>query len=364
MTDDDGTVGRQSVAVWVLGVPAALLFAVSLAALSSVAVTLVPSAPLRATAVGLAPAPSDGRTAPTPPAFYVELAGVAGSLALSLALAAIYVRQNDVLRRQTEIQRDQTEVLAEQTEIQRDQTTILDDQTEIQRDQTEIQRDQTRIAARRGHPLLTFRRGSLSLVAGDPTLKRGPDGVTEVEVDGGGDAAPRVCAVVENHGEVVARRLQLVCLVDYAGEEPTPPDRVFPGIADVTVDSVSTEPPSGEGGFFPPREEPCLLVATPQFSSASDYGGGFRRFLGGVESHLEDGDEQIRFGFVLVFTNAVGSPFEIVLEPGYAVDPADYDGETDELTVDRLRDLATGYDTADLVDDLDWEIPEARLRER
>ena len=337
-TDSDETGSGRSWLALGLGVPAALLFAVAVAALVAVAAVLVPLGPLRSVAVGLAPMATDDRTAPVPSAFYLELAGVAGSLALSLALAAIYLRQNDVLRRQT---------------------AILDDQTAIQREQAAIQREQTRVAARQGHPLLTPHPDGVELGAGDPTLASVDDETAEIEF--GGDGSPTVCAAVENHGDEVARRLEIVCLVDYEGDDPSPPDRVYPGVADVRVEGVATNPPSGEGGLLPPTDEPQLLVATPQFCDAPDHDGVARRFLGPVETHLERGDAQLRFGFALVFTNAVGSPFETVLEPGFAVDPSDYDPETDGVTVAWLRDNATRYDTADLVADLGWEIPTEKL---
>ena len=202
----------------------------------------------------------------------------------------------------------------------------------------------------------------MSLVGGDPTLETFDDGTIEITTDD--DDTPRVCAAVENHGDVVAQQLQVVCLVDYAATDgpPDPPDEVFPGVADVGVNGVATDPPSGDGGVLPATADLRLLVANPQFSAESDHDGGFRRFLGAIESHLADGETQLRFGFVLVFTNAVGSPFKTVLEPGYAVDPSQYDPETDDLTLDRLRCLATEHDTADLVDDLDWEIPESVFR--
>lgn len=336
VTDSKLTDRRRSKVVLILAVPAVLFFVVSLAALGAVVATLIPVVPSPSAAVSVLSVPGDGGTAPAPSAFYLELAGVVGSLALSLALAAIYVGQNDVLRRHE---------------------MILDEQTTIQH-------EQTRIAARRGHPLLAPHSEGVSLVGGDPTLETFSDGTIGITTDD--DDTPRVCAAVENHGDVVAQQLQVVCLVDYAVTDGVPdlPDEVFPGIADVSVNGVATEPPSGEGGVLPPTGDLRLLVASPQFSAEPGHDGGFRRFLGAIESHLADGEAQLRFGFVLVYTNAVGSPFKTVLEPGYAVDPTQYDPETDDLTLDRLRCLATAYDTADLVEDLDWEIPASVFREQ
>lgn len=259
----------------------------------------------------------------------------AGSLSLSLALAAIYLSQNRILNTQVDIQETQAEIMSRQK-----------------------------------LPSITAHPDGVFLHTGKPTLNKvNEDGSLEISTSGSGTY---LCVSVENHGEEAAEQVQMACLVDVSG---TDIQTIYPGVTELTIDGMVTKPPQGEGAYLSPTKEVTLLHGTPAFSSGPSSSCSKRMFLGGIENQLSIDDEEmlddedhtepitVRYGFVLIFTNSVREEFHIPLENAYSITSDRYSGEED-ITLDTLRDKSVVYDIDELIEDISWTVPSEAFADR
>jgi hypothetical protein len=152
---------------------------------------------------------------------------------------------------------------------------------------------------------------------------------------------------------------------------------IYPGVAELTVDGMFTKPPRGRGALLPPTKDLALLWGTPVLSSSPATVKETKMFVSGILDQLQElrNDESdgnttneslhkvIRFGFVLIFTNSVNERFKIPLEPAYSVNVGQFD-EGEDVTLTTLGQRAVVYDIDDLIEDIDWSIPEEAFAER
>lgn len=257
--------------------------------------------------------------------------GALGSLSLSLALAAIYLSQNQILEVQANIQDTQTDIMKRQK-----------------------------------LPVVAAHESGIQFHEGRPTLDGiSSDGKLNISTSGSG---PYVSVAVENHGEEAAEQIQMACLVDVpSSNEPT----VHPGVTELTVDGMFTKPPKGQGALLPPTKDLALLHGTPILSSSSTTVNETKMCVGGIADQLqelhacgsdnenvaESSEKVVRFGFVLIFSNSVNENFKIPLEPAYSVTPGQF-GSYEDITLERLKQEGVVYNIDDLIEDTNWSIPE------
>lgn len=251
--------------------------------------------------------------------------GTSGSLSLSLALAAIYVNQNGILQTQTEIQQLHADIMR-----------------------------------REKYPILAAHSSGVGFHDGKPTLcSHEEEGELDISTSENG---PHVSIAVENHGDETAEQAQLACLVDTP--EPDDETTLLPNVAKLTADGMYTTPPKGHGALLPPTNGLDLLYTTPVLSSSRGSTSTSTMFVGGIEDVLRDIDWDggadppvVRFGFVLIFSNSMNDRFKIPLESAYSISVSEVD-ESEDLTLTGLRQKAVTYNINDLIEDLDWSIPE------
>lgn len=263
--------------------------------------------------------------------------GATGSLSLSLALAAIYLSQNQILDTQTDIQRSQTKIMNRQK-----------------------------------LPMVAAHESGIQLHEGRATLEEiDSDGTLCISTKGSG---PYVSVAVENHGEEAAEQVQLACLVDVPSvDEP----QIHTGVAELTVDGMFTKPPRGEGALLPPTKDLALLRGTPLLSSSPTTVKETIMFVGGIADQLrelrsDESDEEtanessnrvVRFGFVLIFTNSANQTFMIPLESAYSVRAKQF-ADSEDVTLTALGQKSVVYDIDDLIKDIEWSISEEAFEER
>jgi hypothetical protein len=263
--------------------------------------------------------------------------GASGSLSLSLALAAIYLSQNQILETQLDIQDTQTDIMKRQK-----------------------------------LPVVAAHESGVQLHEGRPTLDRiSPDGTLNISTSGDG---PYVSVAVENHGEEAAEQIQMACLVDVPSEEDP---LIHTGVTELTVDGMFTKPPEGEGALLPPTKNISLLRGTPILSSSQTTVDKPKMCVSGITDQLQklsdDGSDDetgdvspekvVRFGFVLIFSNSVNDKFNIPLEPAYSVSPSQFERD-DDVKITTLKQKAVVYNINDLIEETSWSIPNEAFVER
>lgn len=278
----------------------------------------------------------DGFPVPDGPAGYlVEMAGVTGSLAVSLALAAIYLSQNRILHEQAETMREQAETTRQQRETMREQAETMREQAETMRE--------------RDRPILAPTK-EVSVHPQEPIMDRSDLNVDGFGVDKSSNEVPWVAVPIENHGGDVAHRLQLVSLAFTDGETDDGP---FSGRSRVDIMNTPTDPISG--GVVQPDDDEFLLKTVPQFSRGSDLDSPFVPFCRRIERLLREADSPVRFGFVLVYTDSVRERFYLPLDTAYSIAPDDYDDlDRETLTPEELVEITAPYDIGDLIKQTNW----------
>jgi hypothetical protein len=245
-------------------------------------------------------------------------------------------------------------------------------QNRILNSQSDIQKTQTTIMKRQNVPVVTSHESGVKLHAGRPSLgKVTDDGKVMTPTDGN---RSYVSVAVKNHGNEIAEQVQLACLVNVVSIED--PD-IYTGVTELTVDGMHTKPPQGEGALIPPSRELSLLRGKPTLSPDSEDVTERKMFVAGIADqllnldHADKGDDSqsesraVRFGFVLIFTNSVNERFKIPLDQAFSVNTAHFEEqEPDEVTITDLRDAANEYSIDDLMEDVDWSIPEEAFKDR
>jgi len=301
---------------------------------------------------GQAPSPDPAGSAASPLQNVLELAvaavGAIGGLAVSSSLAAIYWGQN----------------------------TILGDQTEIQQQQSRIMK-QSHVpfitASERGVELHEKKPDSIDESTGDLVFEDG-DGIY-ASVD------------VQNHSSETAAQVQLACLLDYPDHIALDTPRES-GVCELEITEMATETPRGQGALLTQTQDMTLLTGTPEFTQVFPDGKtSFCRFIptlrklltadlatspattdttdpeqtdgsGSAAAETGVGDEPyVRFGFVVIYSNAIDERFRVPLADAYSV-PIDAFESNNEITLDALEAKDNGYDIEQLIEDLGWEIPE------
>jgi len=254
----------------------------------------------------------------------VNLVGAAGSLALSAALVYIYLNQNE----------------------------ILDEQTTIQDQQRSFDERQTKIMQGTHVPMLTAHSNGVQFHEGRPRTDGQDSGVPEIEADEDGEQWISVLA--ENHGDT-AEQLQLACLVSCNVDDDE--QEVLPGVSDVEVEGMVTEPRKGKGGLLPSQAGLSLLRAEPEFSTEINGDRTFYTFLDAIRDQIVEEENHVRFGFVLIFSNSIGGDFMLALDHAYSIQPDYFDLKSD-ITMSSLQKSRWEYPVDDLIDDIGWEIPD------
>lgn len=243
--------------------------------------------------------------------------GIAGSLAVSLALAAIYLSQNRILDQQTTIQDQQAWIM------------------------------------KRQHvPFLASHPDGVQLHAGRPSLETGST-AKKLEITEG-EPGTWVSAGIENHGEETAEQIQLACLIDFPDIERDPP--LYPHVCELEADGMITKPPQSEGALLPPNQGITLLRGHPRFSLGPDQEADFAMFCGSLQEQLLEEENRVRFGFVLIYANAMGQLFKLPLDDAYTASPDSF-ADLSELDVKQLAERTGPYGIEQLMDDVDWKIP-------
>jgi hypothetical protein len=303
-------------------------------------------------AAGQEPNPGSTGSASSPLQNVLELVvaavGAIGGLAVSSALAAIYWGQN----------------------------TILGDQTEIQQQQSQIMK-QSHV------PFITAHERGVDLHEQKPVSIDESSGKLKFENEGGSYAS----VVLQNHSSEAADQVQLACLLDYPDYISLDVPRKS-GVCELEVTEMATKTPRGQGALLTQTQEVTLLTGTPEFTKAFPDGKTsfcqfiptlrklFTEDLATCPSNSETtdtkqgdraesdaaeaggGDESyVRFGFVVIYSNAVDERFKVPLADAYSVPVGAFKPEED-ITLDALETKDNGYDIEQLIKDLDWEIPE------
>jgi len=257
--------------------------------------------------------------------------GLFGSLALSAFLAAIYRSQNRVLSEQAEIQDTQAKIM-EGSHI----------------------------------PLLAAGPAGVRLHDGRPTAEMTDNGELDVSVTT--ENEQWVSVGLQNHSEEIAQQIQLVCLLNYSGFELDEP--LTHGVVPLEVDGMETQPEVGEGALLSKTAGLSLLRARPRFTKFINGTETFQSFLPALRTLLVDEDPSedrtegtVQFGFVVIFTNPVDRRFKLLLDRAYALSSDDFTNRND-VTVGSIKRNAIRQDIEDLVEETDWEIPEAAFKSR
>ncbi|AXR79654.1 hypothetical protein AArc1_3356 [Natrarchaeobaculum sulfurireducens] len=79
-------------------------------------------------------------------------------------------------------------------------------------------------------------------------------------------------------------------------------------------------------------------------------------FCGDLQKQLLREKNRVRFGFVLIYANAMGQLFRVPLDDAYTASPDSF-ADLEELEVKHLTERTGSYEIEQLMDDLNWEIP-------
>lgn len=253
----------------------------------------------------------------------VNIIGASGSLAVSLTLAAIYISQNRILEKQTDIQDQQADIMRQQR-----------------------------------LPLLGAHRSGARLHENRPDLDDSTAEDCKIKEEKHDDSGPWVSVCVENHGDEAAEQVHLACLVHFPDLDETGAPPLLPGTCAMEATDMTTDPPHGDGALMTPDSGITLLRGTPRFiqeSVAGDQPAPFRAKLG---KQLLKQENRVRFGFVLVYTNSMDQKLQVKLKPAYTAKPEEFsDLEMSKLTVKHLVERSGEYQIEDLINELAWEIP-------
>jgi len=247
----------------------------------------------------------------------ISAAGTFGSLAVSLALTAVYLSQNDIMQEQVETQTEQLESMRQEKV-----------------------------------PLLGVHEKGLQLHDGKPKTESSSDSeFTITEHENGFWAS----IGVENHGGETAQQVHLACLV-YFPDCPNNPPLVSGECAMESARTV-TDSPVGNGALITPEPGLELLRGEPKLALPTTHGAGRTTFQGKIAEQLVDEKNRVRFGFVLIYTNSMEQVFCRPLS-GFSANPRSFDSfNKSDITAETLTSQSGDYKVTRLIDDLNWTVP-------
>lgn len=262
--------------------------------------------------------PSQQGTTANPRGFLVSTAGILGSLAVSLALTGVYLSQNDIMQ-----------------------------------EQVETQTKQLRSMRQEKLPLLGVHGDGVELHDTKPEVEN-PDG-SPLEVSQGEEGFWASVAV-ENHGDEIAQQVHMACLIDFPEIADEPP--LASGVCAMESTKTVTESPVGNGALVSSETGLVLLRGMPRLRENTPHGFQKTTFRDKITTQLIDENQTVRFGFVIIYTNAMEQTFKVTLSSRTAKPENFNNYKKTDVTADTLMDRSTKYRTQRLIQESGWEMPE------
>lgn len=264
-------------------------------------------------------------TTSNPRGFLVSTAGTLGSLAVSLALTGVYLSQND----------------------------IMQDQVGAMQEQVQTQTKQLRSMRQEKLPLLGVHGDGVELHDTKPVVENPDDSPLTVSA---GEDGCWASVAVENHGDEIAQQVHMACLIDFPEITDEPP--LTSGVCAMESTKTVTDSPVGNGALVSSETGLVLLRGMPRLQEKTPHGFERTTFRDKITTQLIDEEQTVRFGFVLIYTNAMEQRFKVTLSSRTAK-PDNFDSnEKSDVTADTLMSRSTKYRTEDLIRESGWEIPD------